>query len=407
VWYPYLTFAGLRDVGKSTSLTVLANTCFNGSGYVSGSSSEASILRTAASSKGIIIVDHYEEVKKNPDKRQVYTQLMENAWRLNSSVDRVNTNTFEVEMFNISCSIAVGTRYEDEVLDEKGIKITMYDTSNEEIIERSSDLDEDPFFLTLQERCMGTALMYQDKVVDAYNHIPRVSGLLGRDRNKFKPLLAMARVIDDETDDKWKLFDRIAEYGVEYRKSRKQDVSDIEEVLLKVILEWGIKSATYAQLSSKMKQEGYRKYGWQTARTDLKKLGIVKWVNRDRKPVVAHIDTDKAKQRARQRGIQWGSIDQENLPDDQETDYDDEYYEKEDIEEKTIMEDLDDIQNDIMGICNNKDQHSQDGAVMRSKIVDIIEAMYERDRDDVEAVIDDLISMGKLYSPRMGFVKIR
>lgn len=414
VWYPYLTFAGLRDVGKSTSLTVLANTCFNGSGYVSGSSSEASILRTAASSKGLIVVDHYEEVKKNPDKRQVYTQLMENAWRLNASVDRVNTTTFEVEMYNIPCSIAVGTRYEDEVLDEKGIKITMFDTGNEQIIERSADLDEDPFFLTIQERCMATALAYQDKVSEAYNNIPRIPGLFGRDRNKFKPLLALAKVIDDENNNKWKLFERIAEYGIEYRKSRKQDVTDLEEVLLKVILEWNIESATYAQLGKKMREEGYSKYSWQTARTDMKKLGVAKWINRDKKPVVVKIDLDKAKKRAKTRGIQWTTIDQLDQYDgdkqafETEDVYDDE---EEETSEKsfeiTSVEDLNDIQTDIIEICENKKHQTVDGAVMRSKIIDIIEAMYEKDRDDVEAILDDLIGLHKLYSPRMGFVKIR
>lgn len=30
IWYPYITFYGLRDVGKSTALSVLSHVCFDG-----------------------------------------------------------------------------------------------------------------------------------------------------------------------------------------------------------------------------------------------------------------------------------------------------------------------------------------------------------------------------------------
>jgi hypothetical protein len=256
-------------------------------------------------------------------------------------------------------------------------------------------------------------------VLEAYKSVPKVKGLYSRDRNKFKPLLALAMVIDDETNKKWNLFDLLSDYGVEYRKNRKQDVTDLEEVLLKVILEWNIRSATFNQLARRMHKEGFKKYGWQTARLDLKKLGIVKLIDRRKKPAVVHINLTDAKKRAEQRGIEWNSMGSPTDYDDEEDtseDYDDEYNDSEEeydegadgeYEESELTGDLSNIQREIIKIIGNPAHQRVDGAVMVSNIVDIIEALYEVDRGDVEAMVDDLRDMNKIYEPSLGFVKLK
>lgn len=304
-WFPYITFFGLRDVGKSTALTLLSHLAYNGGGYVTSFSTESLLLRKAASTKGIIFVDHYEEIRHNQEKRQIYNLFMENSWRLNATVEKVNPNTFELEVFNIPCSVAIGTRYSDDVLEEKGIQITMYDTTNNELRRRSRLLDSDPDFEDVQKMCISTVLSEQERVKTFYENPPQIEGLYGRDWNKFMPLVALAQAVDSLNDRKYNLFQKITQYAVNYRQTRKEDVTDYEEVLLKIILEYGIESATYPELSKLMNKEGYPHYGWRTCQADIKKLGILHFVNRKNSPVIAHFKLDIAKQRAEQRGIDW------------------------------------------------------------------------------------------------------
>lgn len=88
-----------------------------------------------------------------------------------------------------------------------------------------------------------------------------------------------------------------------YDKKEKMFLIDREDLLLKLILKSNIKSTTYSQLSNEMKDLGHEEYGWQTARVDLKKLGIIKWTNRNKKPIVIYIDLIKAQKRADERNI--------------------------------------------------------------------------------------------------------
>lgn len=427
-WYPYIIFSGLRDVGKSTALSVLAHSCFNGDGEVSGGSTESSIFRKASSTKGIIIIDHYEQIRKNKEKKQFIGQLTENAWKLNSTVDRVNTQTYEVETFRISCSIALGTRYSDEVLDEKGIKITMYDTSNPDIQKRSGVLDEDEYFKTIHDKCMLTCLNYQDKVMNAYKAIPLFEGLIGRDWNKFKPLLAMAKVIDEETNEEYDIFEKIKKYGIDYRRERKEDVSDLEEILLKVILEWNIHSCKYSLLASKMKDEGYQYYRWQTAQSDLKKLGIVKWIDKRKSPVVVYVDMERARERAKQRGVNWNILEDADpyeeldtgaygVDEDKHADIEANMLSKSvksfdtnptiNKDEKLRLEELSIIEKDIVKMVANPSHQNTDGVVMKSKVVDLMEALYDKDKDFVENVIISLKDKGVLLEPHYGFLGVK
>ena len=302
-WYPYLTFNGLRDVGKSTALTLLSNLCFNGSGYVSGSSSEASLFRKASATKGFFTIDHYEEVRKSKEKRQILTQYLESAWYLNSTIDKVNKETLELELFNVASTVAIGTREIDDVLEEKGIIIQMVETLDKQKRRKSAKMHKDPFFKTIQQECMATSLMYQDEIVKAYESIGEIEGLEGRDYNKFLPILALSKVIDEDNKNKYNLYKDMVHHAVEYRKNRKEDLKDTEELLLKLILEEEIENTTYSDLANKMDYEGVENYTWQRVKSDLKKLQIIERTYPDKRPIGIKIDLEKATKRAKSRGI--------------------------------------------------------------------------------------------------------
>lgn len=310
-WYPYLTFYGLRDVGKSTALTLLSNLCFNGSGYVSGSSSEASLFRKASSTKGFFTIDHYEEVRKSKEKRQILMQYLENAWYLNSTIDKVNKENLELELFNVASTVAIGTREIDDVLEEKGIIIQMVETLDKQKRRESAKMHKDPFFETIQQECMATSLIYQDKIIKQYENIGEIEGLEGRDYNKFLPILALAKVIDEDNKNKYNLYDNIVSYAIKYRKTRKEDLKDTEEVLLKFIIEENIIHTNYSDLSILIAKEGIENYTWQRAKSDLNKLHIIERTHREKRPIEIEINLEKAIKRAESRGIKIESRNQE------------------------------------------------------------------------------------------------
>lgn len=309
-WFPYLTFEGLRDVGKSTALEFLSLTCFNGGGDVSGGHTEADLHKAAASTMGFFAIDHLEEKLKSDDKRQVLNEFLENAWKLNSYVSKRDQNSGERLRLYLACSLALGTRRTTETIAEKGLIIRMQETNNDDLRQRSVTMYKDNFFNDIEKELMSMALFYQDTIKRAYESITVIPGL-GREYNKFLPLLAIAKVIDDETNNENDYFNQLKDYALEYRKTRKEEQEDTEEILLRLILKDKINNTTYKALAESMNKEGYEKYSWQTARADIGKLGIVKRYNRNKSPMTLDLDMERAEDRAKARGI--------NLDDDKES----------------------------------------------------------------------------------------
>lgn len=150
-------------------------------------------------------------------------------------------------------------------------------------------MNKDTYFESIQERCMVMALNYQHKIVETYENSGEIPELVGRDYNKFMPLIALAQVIDFETDSKYKLYDKVVNWGISYRQNRKADLKDTEEVMLKAILENQIEITTYGDLSELLKEEGFENYSLKNAKSDLAKLQITKRRDKSKKPMQIHI----------------------------------------------------------------------------------------------------------------------
>lgn len=306
-WYPYLCFEGLRDVGKSTALEFLSHTCYNGGGDVSGGYTEADLHKSASSSMGFFAIDHLEERLKSPEKRQIMDEFLENAWKLNAYVSKRDQNTGEHLKLHLACSVALGTRRTTETIAEKGIIFRMEETSDTGIRKNSLTMHKDPSFIDLEGELMATALHYQDRVLEAYESIPVKPGL-GREYNKFAPFLALARVIDEESEGA-SFYDMVLDYADNYRVNRKSEREDTEEILLRIIIRDKLSEVTNNDLADRMRGEGYENYSWQRARSDIGKLGVVKHYNKRTSPITLNIDLERARKRAEQRGIKIVELD--------------------------------------------------------------------------------------------------
>ena len=306
IWYPYLCFEGLRDVGKSTALEFQALTCFNGGGNVSGGYTEADLHKSAASTMGYFAIDHLEERLKSPEKTQFLNEFLENAWKLKSYVSKRDQTTGKPLKLPLACSVAMGTRRTTESIAEKGLIIQMKETSNNQLRFRSVTMYKDKYFKNIERELIAMSLQYQDKVKTAYESIPAMPGL-GREFNKFLPLFALSKVIDEENNGKTEFYPELTHFASEYRKNRKSEREDTEEILLRLILQEEISKTTYRDLAVLMHGEGYDNYRWQTAQSDINKLGVRKNINRKKSPVEITIDLERAQNRAKSRGITIGT----------------------------------------------------------------------------------------------------
>jgi len=307
IWYPYLVLYGLRNVGKSTTLSFLSKTCFQGPGEIAGDSSEAVMFRKADALKGIMFVEHYEEIRENPVKDQMYRQFLENSWYKDSTVERMNNDTMSVESFNTSACIAVGTRALSDVLDEKGIVILMEEAPNtRQYSKKFKEMILDPKFDEILVKGHIIALKYAKKVYEVYNELSMDDGfeaIQGRDWNKLSPMLALAKVIDEEkeTDSHLK---ELYEYGVTYSKMRKQDSIELEDIVLQIIIQEHLKEFQLSDMQDHLKYELGEEFNIQKIAAIMQKLrGIVKDKKRVDGKQTYYIDLKMAKKKAVIRGL--------------------------------------------------------------------------------------------------------
>jgi len=305
IWYPYLVFFGLRNVGKSTAITVLSRLCFQGAGDSTGDRSEAVIFRKASGLKGLMTVDHFEEIINNPVKNITYHQFLENAWYRDNTVERMNDN-FDVDSFTASVSVAVSTREENDVLGEKGIVVIMEEAPrNSSYADNYRKILSDPEFDEITRLAHLVALKYAKDVHNTYINLSQGDGwkIQGRDWNKISPLLSIVAVIDQEKGEDSKLFEELYEYAEEYSRRRKDETSDIEDLALQYIIEEGYDRYTLKELQEHIKEEIDPYITPQKVGQIMKKLLITKRKSKRGGETIYYIDRKLATKKALERGI--------------------------------------------------------------------------------------------------------
>jgi len=301
-WYPYIGLVGARDVGKSTTLNLLALTCYGGSPDVASERSKAEITRLASACHGLLIVDHFEAIISKEETRKTYEGILEAAWFRDATRKLVDKETLEPESLDIYSSIAIAGRYLTESVREKGIEITMIKDTNPELVRNSAKMADELDPIENQRMMIGVALRNYKRVKEAYDNIPHIRELGARPFNLFRPLLAMAKVIDEETDGT--LYKDIESYAKDYVREQKLMHPDREEDLLRGILIDKLWEGTFSDFSRMMEKQGYSPhYHHRTAAADLHKLQVIKTVRRDRTPVRVTLDKRKVIRRAYDRGI--------------------------------------------------------------------------------------------------------
>jgi len=401
IWYPYVVLFGLRNVGKSTTLSFLSKTCFQGPGEVSADSTEAVMFRKASGLKGIMFVEHYEEIFENPVKDQIYRQYLENAWYRDSTVERINKETMDLDSFNASVPIAIGTREVNDVLDEKGIIIIMEEAPKDSHFAgnyRRMGMDEafDELFIDLH--LIG--LKYAKKAYLAYvNLYDQHDKIYGRDWNKLSPLLALAALIDEERDSD-DLFNQLYEYGVMYSRLRKQDSLELEDSVLQMIIREKLKEVRVQDIQERLRDEFGEEFTVQKISAIMQKLrGIIKNKKRIDGKTTYFIDMKLAFKRASQRGLEIEFEDAKIFPDDSEKNMDD--FDEDDVNND---HELSNLAKKILRVVYDEMENNNGQCGLGTLIKRVVDD--ETLLDDVHREINNLKAKGYIEERIIGYIQI-
>jgi len=292
-YYPLLIFCGLRGTGKSTMLDFITMCAFNAD-EKTVDTSQSSFFRTIQNTRSVKVIDNFEKLKVGTEKYEMITNLLEACWDALGVVRRTNKETHMPETFNVFVPVAIGSRVEKDFFREKGIVLITEEADDNVFAERSNRLPEDPDFEKIRALCYNFGLHYAGEVRRVYQDLKSSNELYGRQFNLWRPLLAVCKVLFPES------YEELWNFAIETTKEKIEDRRDLEDVILRILLERSVDSATLTEITSWVNEEK-PSVKYQSVGAAIKKLKVVK--KEKKKPLTYWFDTDRIKERCRKRRI--------------------------------------------------------------------------------------------------------
>lgn len=230
-YVPYLKFGGEKESGKSKAGSVFANLAFNAKITLNETSS--SMFRFAQDNRGVLIIDEGEELHIKDEKLAAIQQILNGGFQKTGAVTRINKDTMRPERYfvfgpKIICSILPLF----EVLETRTLEIIMLKTNN---VEKSNlePTSEDPVWQPIRDNIYLCLLQNWRRVKDL-EKVKNEYGLSGRFWNLAKPLLVVAKWIDESDPEKTlKVEDKVLRFLEAQIKSKlAKNVSSLTSSIL-------------------------------------------------------------------------------------------------------------------------------------------------------------------------------
>jgi hypothetical protein len=231
--YPYIYVGGLKDSGKTRLLTLCGCMSFNG--CLSGSISTACLYRMVQDLRCTLLIDEKENLA-SVQRYDEFEQILKNGYKKGNSVFRseMTSKTFRPTSFQTyGPKIVANIGGLGDVLESRCITILMHQGSNKEIIERELDASEQ-LWQDVRDMIYPFLLKNWKTVRQSYSDLKNETSLIARDWELWKPILALARVFDDDT------YKKMVVLAEEKTKERKDETMftperDLLEVLLEMV----------------------------------------------------------------------------------------------------------------------------------------------------------------------------
>jgi len=229
--FPRQDLRGERRTGKSKSLSIQAAVSFNG--LLRVSPTPAVLFRLAEPLRPTLCLDEIEGLAGD-EKREILA-ILNAGYRAGGRVDRCEGDDHIVKSYNIYTPVALaGITGLNAVTEDRCITIVM--ARGKDRARLNADVDPtDPRLAEIRDLCYRLALLRWQEVAETYRTLTLPDWLVGRERELWRPLLAVAHLADREAGNLGLVQDLL-----ELAREQGQDragLSDEAEALVSVLAE--------------------------------------------------------------------------------------------------------------------------------------------------------------------------
>lgn len=243
--YPYLSLNGLAGSGKTNTLELLEQVCFNA--IMAANVSLAAMFRMVEKCFSTYIRDEAEQFNKRTPENQDELLVLNSGYKASGIVSRVEkgkNGEMDIAYFNVySPKVFAGINMLNETLLTRSILITMFKAPSSEVVKLVSMAHRPDQWkgeaAKLRDRLYSWALTKFYLVAEAYRGFPAQEKISNRDWEVWSPLLAIALLADNEQvapgDSATQRLLRFAELKSNERKANERDNAIEPKVLMTVL----------------------------------------------------------------------------------------------------------------------------------------------------------------------------
>lgn len=229
--FPYLYFVGVKRSGKTKTLLIIEKLAFNG--ILSSNISPSVLFRLVEALRCTLALDESEQLF-DKSKKEDLRELLNSGYKRGAPALRTKKDkkgNFGIEAFEIYSPKAIANISGlDSVLEDRAITITMVRTNNPDKGNLAiTDAAEN--WAYLRSILYEFALTHAGGIADIYINDPDVNALLNRQNELWRPLLSLAKLIDDELPG---TFEQIKEEAI--RRAQEASNADLEDFDSAVLL---------------------------------------------------------------------------------------------------------------------------------------------------------------------------
>lgn len=228
--FPRLNLLGEKGSGKSKLEALLAEVCFNG--LLRINPTPAVLFRLASALRPTLCLDEVEGLSTE-DRREILA-IINAGYKRGAAVDRVEGEAREIISYQVYAPMSLaGIKELNTVTEDRAIVLVMQKSQDSMRLNAAVD-PASPLWGKVRGMGYQLALTRFGEVAAAYEGLQAPTWLMGRERELWSPLLALAKLIDKEA--KLGLTEDILEIARSQVEERS-DFSPDSEALLMVLEE--------------------------------------------------------------------------------------------------------------------------------------------------------------------------
>jgi len=193
--YPYIYLGGMKESGKTKTLSVLSCLAFNP--IFSGNISTSSLFRLIQNARCTLLIDETEKLA-NPQRAEEFRSILLSGYKQGAKVYRAEKDSrdkFEpLEFETYSPKAIANIRGLEGVLESRCISFVMRRTKCKEIGNREPDAN-DPSWQKIRDHLYLFSLGHWKKVKGCYEALKNTTQLSNREWELWHPILALADLV--------------------------------------------------------------------------------------------------------------------------------------------------------------------------------------------------------------------